>query len=133
LKRELSELDTVENLNASLALKGKGYVVVQDSQSITQNALRVHLQNNDFRTFVDMEDPQNKDVNILAVYYTEDNIARMLLEDVRDFYFEMDSNLVNRFIKLINEGHSAKSLFQNLNSLFRHHNFYIRGISVDTW
>ena len=69
------------------------------------------MQNNDFKTFVDTEDPENKNVQILAVYYKEEDIARMLLEDARDFYFEMDSNLANRFIKLINEGQSAKNLF----------------------
>ena len=68
---------------------------------------------------------------LLSIFYSENDLTQRLIGSSRDYYFEMDSNLVPKFVKLVNEKNTAKNLFTNLKPLFQHHNLYIRSISVD--
>ena len=94
--------------------------------------LHDHLMANPYLQFVDIEDSDNRNFQMLALYYSETDLTQMLMGQSRNYYFEMDVRLVNRFIKLVNEGQRAKSLFQNFGALFKHQNHYIRAISVDS-
>ena len=86
---------------------------------------------NSAETLIDMEDDMNDHIGLLRLTYADNNQVRSLMNNNREYYFEMDTRLSSHFFKLIQEGQEAKSMFANLKSLFLHKEHYIRAISID--
>ena len=82
--------------------------------------LEEYLAANEYHQYVDMEDPMFRKMNVIGVYYSDTDLTQMLMGGSRNYFFEMELALVKQFVRLVNEGQRAKSIFQNLVSLFRH-------------
>ena len=47
----------------------KGYALISTNESPDNQALATFLRANDYSTIIDMEDPENETVAIIAVFY----------------------------------------------------------------
>ena len=98
LKSEMAQLRTVTSMNAQVALVPKGFAIIKQNQSVKHPELAEHLLANDYHSFVDVEDPENRGFQVLALYFESTDLAQLVLGSNRHFYFEMDLNLANKFI-----------------------------------
>ena len=109
------------------------YEVVENAEKIKSNEMAQHIRVNGAETLIDMEDDLNDHIGLLRLTYADNNQVRGLMNNNREYYFEMDTRLSSHFFKLLSEGQEAKSMFTNLKSFFCHKKHYIRAISIDNF
>ena len=62
-------------MNAKVALEPKGFQIIKDSSMIDNAELSAHVKDNSYDKLIDLEDPANKHLQIMALYYSDNDLT----------------------------------------------------------
>ena len=88
-------MDITESIRcAQIALHPYGLKKVQVIEQVADRQLKEFLTYNGYEKFIDLEDPDYRDMQIVAFQYVDERSSR----ENRYYYFEMDARLLGKFV-----------------------------------